>query len=163
MLPHQLLTAPLFQHCMTKSTHFHLLTPSPFISSGKFANPLFLISPPTIRGRRVREDTKCYTYPNNTHCSVDKSNHKDNRQKCFDNSHKWINSVCRIWKLLNKIKKQIKLFTQFHIKLHTLWLYNSSHKQRFVFTHYNLRGQNSILWQNPNFYEAFWSKIVVRS
>ena len=53
MLPHQLLTAPLFQHCMTKSTHFHLLTPSPFISSGKFANPLFLISPPTIRGRRV--------------------------------------------------------------------------------------------------------------
>ena len=38
---------------MTKSTHFHLLTPSLFISSGKFANPLFLISPPTIRGRRV--------------------------------------------------------------------------------------------------------------
>ena len=54
MLPHQLLTAPLFQHCMTKSTHFHLLTPSPFISSGKIANPLFLISPPTIRGRRVQ-------------------------------------------------------------------------------------------------------------
>ena len=54
MIPHQLLTAPLFQHCMTKSTHFHLLTPSPFISSGKIANPLFLISPPTIRGRRVK-------------------------------------------------------------------------------------------------------------
>ena len=30
---------------MTKSTHFHLLTPSPFIYSGKIANPLFLISP----------------------------------------------------------------------------------------------------------------------
>ena len=53
MLPHQLLTAPLLKHCMTKFTHFHLLTPSPFISSGKIANPLFLISPPTIRGRRV--------------------------------------------------------------------------------------------------------------
>ena len=53
MLPPQPLTTPLFKHCMTKSTHFHLLTPSPFISSGKIANPLFLISPPTFRGRRV--------------------------------------------------------------------------------------------------------------
>ena len=50
----QPLTTPLFKHCMTKSTHFHLLTPFPFISSGKIANPLFLISPPTIRGRRVQ-------------------------------------------------------------------------------------------------------------
>ena len=56
MLPYQLLKAPLFEHCMTKSTHFHLLTPSPFISSGKIANPLFLISPPTIRGRRVQDN-----------------------------------------------------------------------------------------------------------
>ena len=63
MLPHQLLTAPLFQHCMTKSTHFHLLTPSPFISSGQIANPLFLISPPTIRGGEY-QDKHCVVISN---------------------------------------------------------------------------------------------------
>ena len=44
---------------MTKFTHFHLLTPSPFIPSGKIANLLFLISPPTIRGQRVESNIIC--------------------------------------------------------------------------------------------------------
>ena len=99
MLPYQLLTIPLFKHYMTKSTHFHLLTPSPFISSGKIANPLFLISPSTIRGRRVqyRKEVNCFLHkvaPLQIHIYlIPTPNHYDLRTTSLINVYYYLTSM----------------------------------------------------------------------